>query len=111
MTDVTVTLPVWLPLANLALGLTSLAALVFLTVRAIRRGQLRETRAIVITIFVWAAVLVIVGGSMSQLGLMSVEVWTIVGTGGRIILAVGLLTVATLPADDTLPGTPESPGK
>lgn len=109
MSDVTVTLPVWLPLANLALGLVSLAALAFLTARAIRRGELHGPQAIAVTVFVWAAVLVIVGGSLSQLGLMSVEVWAVVGTGGRAVLAVGLLTVATLPPDDSIPELPESP--
>lgn len=96
---VTVTLPVWLPLTNLALSLVTMAALGYLTIRSWRAGKMHGTVTLLRATLVWAAVAVIVGGALSQLGLMSTEVWTVVGLGGRIVVTIALLTIATVTKD------------
>lgn len=103
MDDVTVTLPIWLPAANLFLGIIATLALGFFTLGAIRGGRMHGSYTIVWTVFVWACVLVILGGSLNQLGLIGVEAWTIAGTGGRLVAAITILTLATstvIPPDD-----------
>jgi len=93
--DVTVTLPLWLPASNLFLSIIICVAALCLTVRAIHRGA-RGPAALVRGAFVWACVAVILSGSLSQLGFLSVEVWAALGTGGRVAMAVTLVTLVTI---------------
>lgn len=82
----TTTLPSWLPLLNLTISLIGMAFAVALLVHARSSGQVVGRSALLF------ATMVLVGGAMNQAGMLSLDGWVLIGTGGRAAVVVLLTT-------------------
>lgn len=82
---ITTSLPSWLPLLNLAVSLIGMASSVVVLVRSDPSRQIVRSALLF-------AMMVLVGGAMNQAGMLTLDGWVLIGTGGRALVVV-LLSV------------------
>lgn len=85
----TTSLPAWLPLLNLGISLLGLAFAVVLLIRSQAPEHIGRSALLFAT-------LVLVGGAMNQAGMLTLDGWVLIGTGGRAAVVV-LLTAELYP--------------
>lgn len=92
----TVTLPVLIPVLNLIFSVAALCAWFIVIRRALRAPSWSNGVGSRIFFGAFVAVLIIlVAGALNQMGWFPTPLWVVVGTGGRLVVAVlGLVMAA-----------------
>ena len=85
-------LPSIVPLANVLVSAAALALIAFIT---IRRWRLEHyvSRLFVVDLMGIVMCAVLLAGALFQAGIMGAEMWTVIGTGGRLIVLSGFVAL------------------
>lgn len=81
-------LPTVVPLANLLISAVAFALIVYITVRRWRLER-HVSRLFVVDLMGVVMCGVLLAGALFQAGLMGTDLWTALGTGGRLIILAG----------------------
>lgn len=89
-------LPLWLPITSTVLSGLSILVLVVLVLRARGTGQLHVTPNLILLGVLGASLALQLGAPLNQLGILPLDPWTFISVAARVVVMVGLVTLATL---------------
>lgn len=88
-------LPAILPMVNTALSVIAMVGGAWLVIR----GTTQSFRIRLERYALFAAIVVLTGGALFQLNVLPLEVWSMLGAGGRAVIVIVVVTLLVTPED------------